>query len=163
MARTSKVELRTAESRSCGTAGTRIFLIGNLLSIILNKVVMRQQQISAVFSALADPTRRRILRRLSNSGEGHVSALAKPFRVSLPAISRHLRVLEKARLIDRRREGRVHLIRLRPAGLKQAQAWMANCAAGLDFSFNNLYELLNHEQHDSKKGNTHEVRGKHKR
>jgi DNA-binding transcriptional ArsR family regulator len=52
--------------------------------------------------------------------------LAKPFRISLPAISRHLRVLEKARLIDRRRAGRVHLIRVRAAGFKPAQDWIPN-------------------------------------
>ena len=75
-------------------------------------MVNNQKKITAIFAALADPTRRRILVRLSTSGEGPVTALAKPFRVSLPAISRHLRVLEKARLIDRRREGRVHLIRV---------------------------------------------------
>jgi len=126
-------------------------------------VVIRQDPISTVFSALADPTRRRILVGLSNIGEGQVSALAKPFRVSLPAISRHLRVLEKARLIDRRREGRSHLIRFRPAGLKQAQDWMAHCAAGLDFSFDKLDELLKAEQQGAKKGKTDEFRGKHKR
>jgi hypothetical protein len=55
-------------------------------------------------------------------------------------------VLEKARLIDRRREGRIHLIRFRPAGLKQAQDWMAHCATGLDFSFDALEKLLTNEQ-----------------
>jgi DNA-binding transcriptional ArsR family regulator len=97
---------------------------------------------------LADPTRR-ILVSLSKGG-GPVTTLAKPFRVSLPAISRHLRVLEKARLIDRRREGRVHLIRLRANGLKQAQDWIAHCAAGWDFSFDALDELLRKEQRTGK-------------
>ena len=109
-------------------------------------MVNSQAKTTAVFSALADSTRRRILERLSKSGEGPVTELAKPFRVSLPAISRHLRVLEKARLIERRRKGRVHVIRFRPAGLKQAQDWMAQCAAGWDFSFDRLDELLKKEQ-----------------
>lgn len=109
-------------------------------------MVNSQAKTTAVFSALADSTRRRILQRLSKSGEGPVTELAKPFRVSLPAISRHLRVLEKARLIERRRKGRVHVIRFRPAGLKQAQDWMAQCAAGWDFSFDRLDELLKKEQ-----------------
>jgi DNA-binding transcriptional ArsR family regulator len=109
-------------------------------------VVNSQEKITAIFAALADPTRRRILVRLSTSGEGPVTALAKPFRVSLPAISRHLRVLEKARLIDRRREGRIHLIRFRAAGLKRAQDWMAHCAAGWDVSFHALEQLLGNEQ-----------------
>jgi DNA-binding transcriptional ArsR family regulator len=129
-------------------------------AIILNKVVNSQEKITAIFAALADPTRRRILVRLSTGGEGPVTALAKPFRVSLPAISRHLRVLEKARLIDRRREGRVHLIRFRAAGLKQARDWMAHCAAGWDFSFDALDELLRNER---RKGKPNEVRGKHQR
>jgi len=109
-------------------------------------MVNNQKRVTAIFSALADPTRRRILVRLSANGEGAVTALAKPFRVSPPAISRHLRVLEKARLIDRRREGRVHVIRARAEGLKPAQDWMSHFATGWDFSFNMLDELLRKEQ-----------------
>jgi DNA-binding transcriptional ArsR family regulator len=123
-------------------------------------MVNNQEKITAIFAALSDPTRRRILVRLANSGEGPVTALAKPFRVSLPAISRHLRVLEKARLIGRRREGRVHVIRARVAGFKPAQNWMAQCAAGWDFSFDALDELLKNEQ---RKENKDEVRRKHQR
>jgi DNA-binding transcriptional ArsR family regulator len=109
-------------------------------------MVNSQKRVSAVFSALADPTRRRILVRLSQSGEGPVTELAAPFRISLPAISRHLRVLEKARLIDRRRQGRTHLIRARTGGLHPAQEWMTQCAAGWDFSFDALDRLLQEEQ-----------------
>jgi DNA-binding transcriptional ArsR family regulator len=109
-------------------------------------LVNNQKSITTVFAALADPTRRRILARLSSHGEGPVTALAKPFRISLPAISRHLRVLEKARLIDRRREGRTHVIRARAAGFKPAQDWIAHCAAGWNFSFDKLDELLRKEQ-----------------
>jgi DNA-binding transcriptional ArsR family regulator len=109
-------------------------------------MVNDQKRITAIFSALSDPTRRRILVRLSNDGEGPVASLVKPFRVSPPAISRHLRVLEKARLIGRRRAGRVHLIRARAEGLKPAQDWMRNFAAGWDFSFDTLDELLKKEK-----------------
>ena len=123
-------------------------------------MVNNRKKITAIFAALADPTRRRILVRLSNDGEGPVTALAKPFRISLPAISRHLRVLEKARLIDRRRAGRVHVIRVRAAGFKPAQDWIAQCAAGWDFSFDALDELLRNEQTKEKKD---EVRDKHRR
>jgi DNA-binding transcriptional ArsR family regulator len=101
--------------------------------------------VTAVFAALADPTRRRILVKLAEDGEGPVSSLAKPFRISLPAISRHLRVMEKAHLIHRRREGRVHMIRARPTGLQPARDWMAHYAAGLDFSFDKLDELVKNE------------------
>jgi DNA-binding transcriptional ArsR family regulator len=115
-------------------------------------MVNNQKAATAVFAALADPTRRRILVRLSKTGEGPVTALAKPFRVSLPAISRHLRVLEKARLIDRRRDGRLHMVRARPAGLKPAQDWIAQCAAAWEFSFDTLDELLKNEQGKEKHG-----------
>src|SRR5271169_5493301 len=127
-----------------------MILTATHFSRILNMLANSQEKVTAIFAALADPTRRRILVRLSRKGEGPVTALAKPFRVSLPAISRHLRVLEKARLIDRRREGRVHLIRFRAAGLKQARDWMAHCAAAWDFSFDALDELLKNEQRREK-------------
>jgi len=114
-------------------------------------MVNNPKRITAIFAALADPTRRRILVRLSSRGEGPVAALAKPFRISPPAISRHLRVLEKARLIDRRRAGRVHLIRARAAGFKPAQDWLARCAAAWDFSFDTLDKLLKNEQRNEQR------------
>ena len=115
-------------------------------------MVNSQDQVTAIFAALADPTRRGILSRLSNGGADPVSSLAKPFHISLPAISRHLRVLGEAGLIDRRRQGRSQLIRLRPAGLKPAQDWLAHCAAGWDSSFDKLDELLKSESGEEKKG-----------
>jgi DNA-binding transcriptional ArsR family regulator len=114
-------------------------------------VVNKQKKITAIFSALADHTRRGIMERLSQRGEIRVTALAKPFHISLPAFSRHLRVLERARLIRRRREGRLHLIRARTAGLQEAQKWIAHCAAGWEFSFDALDELLKSEQQREKK------------
>ena len=80
-----------------------------------------------------------------------MTELAKPFRISAPAISRHLRVLERAHLIDRRRQGRVHLIRPQPAGLQQAQQWINQCVAGWEFSFNTLDELIRDQQRKGKK------------
>src|SRR5215210_3237480 len=80
-------------------------------------------RLDAVFSALADPTRRAIVERLVE-GEATVSQLAKPFDVSLPAISRHLRVLGEAELIARRKYGRVHYCSLVEDPLKDAIAWM---------------------------------------
>jgi DNA-binding transcriptional ArsR family regulator len=123
-------------------------------------MVNNPKKVTAIFAALTDPTRRRILVRLSSGGEDSVTALAKPCRMSLPAVSRHLRVLEKARLIDRRREGRVHLIRVRAAGFKPAQDWIAQCAAAWDFSFDALDELLRQEQ---KKEKPDEIRRKNQR
>ncbi|MEX0679682.1 MAG: metalloregulator ArsR/SmtB family transcription factor [Pirellulales bacterium] len=75
------------------------------------------------FSALADPIRRSILARLQD-GSATVTELAKPFRVSLPAISRHLRVLECAGLVRRTREGRIHRLRLVARPIGEAAGWI---------------------------------------
>jgi DNA-binding transcriptional ArsR family regulator len=114
--------------------------------LVIFNAVVNKQRVTAVFAALADPTRRSILERLSAHGESRVTVLAKPFRMSLPAISRHLRVLENARLIRRQRHGREHLIQARAEGLKAAREWIAYCAAGWDFSFDTLDELLKVER-----------------
>jgi DNA-binding transcriptional ArsR family regulator len=103
------------------------------------------KNLSLVFAALADPTRRRIVEQLSRADEVRVTVLARPFRMSLPAFSRHLRLLEEARLIKRRCEGRLHLISARPAGLKGAQDWIAHYVAGWESSFDKLDELLKKE------------------
>lgn len=114
-------------------------------------MVNNQTRVTAIFSALADPTRRRILVRLSERGETPVTTLARPFRISPPGFSKHLRVLEKARLIQRHRKGRLHLIRTRAAGMKEAQKWMAQCAAFWDFKFDALDDLLKSEERKEKK------------
>jgi DNA-binding transcriptional ArsR family regulator len=82
------------------------------------------ESLDSIFSALADPTRREILARLAER-ESTVSALAEPFDVSLPAISRHLKVLEAAGLLARTREGRVHRIRLVADPMLDALEWIA--------------------------------------
>lgn len=79
--------------------------------------------LTKTFSALADPTRRAILSRLM-SGEASVNELAAPFDISLPAVSRHLKVLEGAKLIERARDAQFRRCRLRPAGLQQAADWI---------------------------------------
>jgi DNA-binding transcriptional ArsR family regulator len=114
-------------------------------------VVNKQNPVTAIFAALADPTRRRIMVRLSERGETPVTVLAKPFRISPPGFSKHLRVLEKAQLIQRHRQGRLHLIRARAAGLKEAQKWMAQCAAFWDSRFDQLNEVLKSEQRKENK------------
>src|SRR6202789_2250325 len=77
------------------------------------------EQLDATFSALADPTRRAILARLA-SGETSVSELAEPFAMSMPAISKHLKVLQRAGLIERSREAQWRPCRLAPGPLKEA-------------------------------------------
>jgi DNA-binding transcriptional ArsR family regulator len=83
---------------------------------------MAADSLSTTFSALADPTRRAILARLA-SGERSVTELAEPFDMSLPAVSKHLRVLERAGLIVRGREAQWRPCRLAPAPLKEVAEW----------------------------------------
>jgi DNA-binding transcriptional ArsR family regulator len=84
---------------------------------------MRADRLSRTFSALADPTRRAILARLA-SGETSVTELAAPFAMSLPAVSKHLKVLERAGLIVRGREAQWRPCRLQPRPLKGASEWL---------------------------------------
>lgn len=85
---------------------------------------MDGDQLSVVFGALADPTRRAILTRLTE-GDASVAELSAPFRVSQPAISRHLKVLEQAGLISRSRRATARLSHLEAEPLRQATAWLA--------------------------------------
>ncbi len=80
-------------------------------------------RLSATFSALADPTRRAILARLAQ-GETSVTEIARPFDISLPAVSKHLQVLERAGLIERGREAQWRPARLNVAPLREADAWL---------------------------------------
>ena len=79
--------------------------------------------LDATFSALSDPTRRAILSRLSR-GEATVTGLAAPFDISLPAVSKHLRVLERAGLIHREKRGRVHRLSLKAEPMREASEWL---------------------------------------
>jgi len=81
------------------------------------------RQLDLAFGALAHPIRRGILARLS-AGEATVSELAKPFKVSAPAISKHLRILEEAGLLTRRKQGREHHCRLEARRLQEAERWL---------------------------------------
>jgi DNA-binding transcriptional ArsR family regulator len=102
---------------------------------------MVTDQLSAVFGALADPTRRAILVRLTE-GDATVAELAAPFRVSQPAISRHLKVLERAGLISRRRRATARLSHLEAEPLREATVWLARYRAYWDESYERLDELL---------------------
>ncbi|MBI3707439.1 MAG: winged helix-turn-helix transcriptional regulator [Proteobacteria bacterium] len=89
---------------------------------------MRADPLSSTFAALADPTRRAILARLIR-GEASVGELAKPFDLSLPTVSRHLTVLEQARLIERQRDAQWRRCRLTPEPLMEAAEWIARYRA----------------------------------
>jgi DNA-binding transcriptional ArsR family regulator len=102
---------------------------------------MLTDQLDAVFGALADPTRRAILARLTQ-GEATVSELVQPFRLSQPAISRHLKVLERAGLISRSRRATARLSHLEAEPLRQATAWLATYREYWEESYERLDELL---------------------
>ena len=80
--------------------------------------------LDSTFAALSDATRRGILARLARQGETSVSDLAAPYKMSLPAVSKHLRVLEHAGLVSRQKDGRVHRCRLRAEPMEDAAAWI---------------------------------------
>src|SRR5271169_2041941 len=98
---------------------------------------MATDQLSRTFAALADPTRRAILTRLSH-GEATVNDLASPFTMSLPAVSKHLQVLEKAGLIARGREAQWRPARLQAAPLAPAAEWIDDYRRFWDDSFDEL-------------------------
>src|SRR5262245_49400062 len=107
-------------------------------------------RLSRTFAALADPTRRAILSRLL-SGEVSVTELAKPFNMSQPAISKHLRVLERAKLISRGREAQKRPCRLEAVPLKEASEWMGDFRRFWDESFDRLGEYLKNLQAKEKR------------
>ena len=102
---------------------------------------MTQNELSAVFGALADPTRRAILARLTE-GDRTVAELSAPFKVSQPAISRHLKVLEGAGLITRSRRATARLSHLEADPLREATAWLATYQEYWDESYDRLDALL---------------------
>jgi DNA-binding transcriptional ArsR family regulator len=101
--------------------------------------------LSATFSALADPTRRAILARLA-LGETSVTELAAPFEMSMPAVSKHLKVLERAGLISRGREAQWRPCRIEPAALKTVDEWLERYRRFWEASFDRLDEYLREVQ-----------------
>jgi DNA-binding transcriptional ArsR family regulator len=102
---------------------------------------MNAQRLDATFAALSDPTRRAILTRLAR-GEATVSELAAPFAMSLPAVSKHLRVLERAGLVARGRDAQRRPCRLVPRPMKEAATWLERYRRLWDESFDRLDEYL---------------------
>jgi DNA-binding transcriptional ArsR family regulator len=100
-----------------------------------------QQQLNATFAALADPTRREILARLA-TGERSISELAGRFDMTLPAVSKHVRVLERAGLASVRREGRTRRTTLVAAPMREAQAWIEKYRQFWEFQFDQLAAYL---------------------
>ena len=118
---------------------------------------MTPDRLDATFAALADPTRRAILARLA-SGEASVTELAKPFAMSQPAISKHLKVLERAGLIARSREAQWRPCRIEPQALKDVDDWLDRYRRFFDESFDRLdvyLKTLQAKEPKTKDGNKH--------
>jgi DNA-binding transcriptional ArsR family regulator len=107
--------------------------------------MMRTQRLDATFAALADPTRRAILARLA-SGDASVLQLARPFAMSQPAISKHLKVLERAGLISRSRDAQRRPCRIEPRPLAEASRWLERYRRIWEGNFRQLDALLDELQ-----------------
>lgn len=114
-------------------------------------------RLDATFAALADPTRRAILARLA-SGEASVTELAEPFAMTQPAISKHLKVLERAGLISRERDAQRRPSRLEARPLAEASQWLENYRQFWEASFSRLDDLLGELQSTPKKRKRSAVR-----
>jgi DNA-binding transcriptional ArsR family regulator len=108
------------------------------------------EHLNATFAALADPTRRAILARLA-AGETSVSELAEPFAMSMPAISKHLKVLQRAGLIERGREAQWRPCRLAAAPLKDASDWLDRYRRFWEEAFDRLEDYLRELKQDAQK------------
>jgi DNA-binding transcriptional ArsR family regulator len=106
------------------------------------------QILDATFAALADPTRRAVLARLADKGEATVTELAEPFDMSLPGFSRHLKVLEKAGLIERSRQAQFRPCTINPEPLKEASDWLGEYRKLWEARFDRLDTLLAELQSD---------------
>ena len=112
---------------------------------------MNTDPLSATFAALADPTRRAILARLAK-GKRSVTELAQPFAMSLPAVSKHLKVLENAHLIERSRDAQWRPCKLAPEPLKQVSSWLEQYRQFWEESLDRLEDYL----HEIQKGQSNE-------
>src|SRR5215469_11068156 len=121
--------------------------------------IARSRRLDETFAALADPTRRAILAKLA-SGEASVSELARPFAMSQPAISKHLKVLERAGLISGGRDAQRRPRRLEPAPLEEASRWLEGYRQFWEAQFSRLDGLLNEMKAAEKSGSPKKPRKK---
>ena len=142
--------------RQGGAAPVKNLFAFVLISFIFNRMVEYSSKLlDRTFGALADPTRRRILAQLAK-GEECVTDLAQPHAMSLAAVSKHLIVLEKAGLVKRRRDGRVHSMRLEAKPMKEAQAWIDRYREFWEGNLDRFEDYLNklqkqEDKHDNDK------------
>lgn len=135
-----------------GDEGSEVFVCSLRESaLIVNQMVKHAPKtLDRTFAALADPTRRRILAHLAR-GDQCVTHLARPHAMSLPAVSKHLRVLEKAGLLRRRRYGRIHEMQLEAKPLQEAAQWVAEYRQFWEGSLDRLAEFLEKAEKQSAK------------
>jgi DNA-binding transcriptional ArsR family regulator len=103
-----------------------------------------------VYSAIADPTRRSILLRLVKNGETNVNDLLKPFSISQPAVSKHLRILREAGLVRSRKEGRLRIYQIDAGKLRQVHDWVSHFERYWDEKLDALGDYLNKRKRDGK-------------
>jgi DNA-binding transcriptional ArsR family regulator len=115
-----------------------------------NRMVKSAEQLDSVFHALSDSTRRSILRDIATN-EKTVGEIARPYDMSLAAVSKHLNVLENARLIRRQKQGSFQMVRLNADAMKPAQAWLAYYEKFWNRQLDALQELLTKEDEQRKK------------
>ena len=145
--------MTTRIDRPSASGLDRLPSVGFNAAMLHNELVMHgDARLDAVFGALADPTRRAILARLA-TGDANVAELKAPFRVSQPAISRHLKVLEAAGLVSRSRRATARLSHLEAEPLREATAWLARYQAYWDESHERLDALLASLQAEAKERN----------
>jgi DNA-binding transcriptional ArsR family regulator len=114
---------------------------------MINQMVNRSLNLDRVFHALADSTRRGILAQLARKGQSSVGELAEPHDMSAPAISKHLRVLEEAGLIEREIDGRVHRLSLGSTPLDEATRWIEQTRTFWESQFDSLARHLQRNPH----------------
>ena len=116
---------------------------------IYNHIVV--DNLSTTFTALSDPTRRAILSRLA-TGPLTVNDIAEPFKLTQQAISKHLAYLERANLIEKRKEGRQQFCQLKTEPLLQVMSWAEQCRKEWEFRFNNLDKVLESMKKEKRHG-----------
>src|SRR6201987_835524 len=129
-----------------------------MIEIEARKAASRTARPDAVFAALADPTRRSIIERLSR-GEARVTEVAEPFRMSLNAVSKHIRVLEASGVVERHRKGRDHILSINTRSLDEVDGWIERTRGYWERRVEALEGLLLGTKKDHKSGPKDRKRG----
>jgi DNA-binding transcriptional ArsR family regulator len=119
-----------------------------------SEAASRIARLDAVFAALADPTRRAIIERLSH-GEARVTEIAEPFPMSLNAVSKHIRVLEASGMVERHRKGRDHILSINPRSLDEADGWIEGTRRYWEQRLDAMERLLHELEKDQPRERDH--------